>query len=134
MRHVLSVTWDFVPAAVESVQISADLMSEGLQLPSSRWPVHGQNRDPAPCVTLEHLVCPPACRVCFCFLQVLACQQLGEQPCLAPEDSPAPVNTGGQRSLVALRGPKWAFPAVGTEPGQGLGLEQFPGSLGEPEA
>ena len=64
---------------------------------------------------------------------MLASQQLGEHPCLAAEDSPEPVNTWGQRSLVALQGAKCTFPAVGTELGQGVGLEQFPESLGEAE-
>lgn len=123
-----------MPAAVESMQIPAGPhVTEGLQLPSSCCPVHGQNRRlPAPCVTPIALSAPCICRACFC-LQVLACQQLGERPCLAAEDSPEPRTHGDKGPWWLCRGQMRSFPAVGTEPGQGVGLEQFPESLGEAE-
>lgn len=106
------------------MQIPADLMSQRAAVAQFTRLVHGQNRDPAPCGLPHALSAPQPAGLAFA-LQVLACQQLGERPCLAAE-SPELQNTWGQRSLVALQGAKMRlFPAVGTEPGQGVGLEQF---------
>ena len=72
-------------------------------MPSSRCIVRGQDGDPALRVTPtpppHPRPPPPACRVFFCFVQVLACQQPGEHPCFAPENSPALVSAQG-RSLL----------------------------------